>query len=297
MFPPDSEKPNGVSITDLLHTGVILLALSAASMALFFSILFFGDLSFTYFFVIFLLTYAVYSMDRLASLEEDEFSHPERSRFLRRNYGLFALSALLAFLTSVFLAASTSWVFAILVPIAPIVVILYSADLSQKLLGTRRPNVKQYFIIKDVAVASGWALLLFTTPVFLGQPVVSEQWIFLPPLLIKLFVMAVAYDFKDISSDHKGGVRSLPIVLGERPTKLLLHFLNFAATIIIIALVFLGVLPFLSIVFVPAFFYQFIMIQRVRQDAPDWVYFILCDLEQFFWLLFLGIGVLIIGYQ
>jgi len=285
-----------MSISDLLHTGVILLALSAASMALFFSILFFRELSFTYFFVIFLLTYAVYGIDRLASLEEDKFSHPERTRFLRQHRGLFALSVTFTFLISVFLAAISNLVFVTLIPVAPIVVILYSGDLSQRLLGTRGPNVKQYFIIKDVAIASGWALLLFTTSVFLSQPVVSEQWIFLIPLLMKLCVMAVAYDFKDLSSDRRGGVRSLPIVLGERPTKLLLHFLNFVATIIILVLIFFGVLPFLSVVFVPAFIYQFIVIQRVRQDAPDWVYFVLCDLEQFFWLLFLGIGVLIIGY-
>jgi len=285
-----------MNISAILHTGVILLALSAASMALFFSILFFRVLSMTYFLVIFLLTYAVYGMDRLASLEEDRLSHPERTRFLQRDRWLFAVSIVLAFSSSLLLAAASGWVVT-LIPIAPIVVIFYSGNLSQKVLGTRRPNLKQYFIIKDIAIASGWAFLLFVTSVYLGRPIGSEQCLFLIPLLMKLFVMAVVYDFKDINSDRRASIRTLPIVMGEDSSKLVLHILNIVATIIILLLVYFGLLPRLGVIFIPAFIYQFFMIHLVREDAPEWVYFIICDLEQFFWLVFLGIGGWVIGYS
>lgn len=285
-----------MNISAILHTGVILLALSAASMALFFSILFFRVLSMTYFLVIFLLTYAVYGMDRLASLEEDRLSHPERTRFLQRDRWLFAVSIVLAFSSSLLFAAASGWVVT-LIPIAPIVVIFYSGNLSQKVLGTRRPNLKQYFIIKDIAIASGWAFLLFVTSVYLGRPIGSEQCLFLIPLLMKLFVMAVVYDFKDINSDRRASIRTLPIVMGEDSSKLVLHILNIVATIIILLLVYFGLLPLLGVIFIPAFIYQFFMIHLVREDAPEWVYFILCDLEQFFWLVFLGIGGWVIGYS
>jgi 4-hydroxybenzoate polyprenyltransferase len=109
--------------------------------------------------------------------------------------------------------------------------------------------------------------------------------------------MAVVYDFKDINSDRSAGVRTLPIVIGEDSSKLVLHTLNTVATVLILVLVYFGLLPFLGVVFVPAFIYQFFMIRLVRRDASEWVYFILCDLEQFFWLVFLGIGGLVIGYS
>ena len=285
-----------MNISAILHTGVILLPLSSASMALFFSILFFRVLSLTYFLLIFLLTYAVYGMDRLASLEEDRLSHPERTRFLQRNRWPFAVSIVLAFSSSLFLAAASGWVVT-LIPIAPIVVIFYSGNLSQKVLGTRRPNLKQYFIIKDIAIASGWAFLLFVTSVYLGRPIGSEQWLFLIPLLMKLFVMAVVYDFKDINSDRRASIRTLPVVIGENSSKLVLHILNVVATVIILLLVYFGLLPLLGVIFIPAFIYQFFMIHLVREDAPEWVYFILCDLEQFFWLVFLGIGGWVIGFS
>jgi 4-hydroxybenzoate polyprenyltransferase len=278
------------------RTGVVFLALSAASMALFFSILFFRVLSLAYFLVVFFLTYAVYGMDRLANLEEDRLSHPERTRFLERNRWPFAVSIVVAFLGSLLLAATSSWV-AALIPIAPIAAIFYSGNLSQKVFGTRRLCLKQYFIIKDVCIASGWAFLLLVSSFYLGRPMGTGLWLFLIPLLMKLFVMAVVYDFKDINSDRRAGVRTLPVVMGEDSSKLVLHILNTVATVLILLLIYFGFLPLLGVIFVPAFIYQFFMLHLVRKDAPGWVYFILCDLEQFFWLVFLWIGGWVIGYS
>jgi 4-hydroxybenzoate polyprenyltransferase len=284
-----------MNISAFFNTGLVLLSLSAASMALFFSILFFRVLSTTYFLVVFLLTYAVYGMDRLVSLEEDRLSHPERTRFLQQNKRPFAVSTVLAFFGSLLLAATSGWVVA-LIPIAPLAVMFYSGNLPKKVLRGRKPNLKQRFIIKNICIASGWAFLLLVTSFYLGHPMSTGMWLFLVPLLMKLFVMAVAYDFKDISSDKNAGVRTLPVVMGEDGSKLALHILNAVATVLILLFIYLGLLPFLGVVFVPAFIYQFLMISLVREDAPGWVYFIICDLEQFFWLVFLGIGSWAIGY-
>jgi 4-hydroxybenzoate polyprenyltransferase len=285
-----------MNVNAFLQTGVVLLALSAASMALFFSILFFRVLSLSCFLVVFLLTYAVYGMDRLVNLEEDRLSNPERTRLLERNRRVFATSLVLSFFGSFLLAAASGWV-AVLIPVAPIAVMFYSGTLSQKLLGTPRPNLKQYFIIKNVCIASGWAFLLLVTSVYLGRAMETGLWLFLVPLLMKLFVMSVVYDFKDINSDRRTGVRTLPVVMGEDSSKLVLHILNSLATVLILLLIYLGLLPLLGIIFVPAFIYQFFVINLVRKDAPGWVYFIICDLEQFFWLVFLGIGGWVIGYS
>jgi 4-hydroxybenzoate polyprenyltransferase len=284
-----------VNVNAVYHTGGVL-ALSAASMALLFSILLFEVPSLTYFLAVFLLTYTVYGMDRLAGLEEDRLSHPERTRFLQQNKWSIAVSIALAFLGSLLLSAASGWA-AALIPLAPITVVLYSGNLSQKLLGNQGPNLKQYFMIKNLSIAAGWAFLLPLTAVYLNRPMGIGQWLFLIPLLMKLFVMAVVYDFKDINSDRRAGVRTLPVVMGEDSSKLVLHILNTVATAIILLLVYFGLLPFLGVIFIPAFIYQFFVIRLVRKDAPGWVYFIICDLEQFFWLVFLGIGGWAIGHS
>jgi 4-hydroxybenzoate polyprenyltransferase len=284
-----------MSISDILQTGVVLLALSASSMALFFSILFYRVFSMSLFLLVFLLTYAVYAMDRLASMEEDQLSHRKRTLLLQRIKWPFAGSIALAFSGALLLATSSNWV-TMLIPVAPIVVMFYSGALSQKLLGTRKPNLKQHFIVKNIVIASGWAFLLPLTSLYLGRPIVTAQWLFLLPLLMKLFVMAVVYDFKDISSDRRAGVQTLPVVMGENFSKLVLHILNATATVLILLLIYFSLLPLLGVVFVPAFIYQFLIIHMVQRDAPGWVYFVVCDLEQFLWLVFLGIGGWVISY-
>jgi 4-hydroxybenzoate polyprenyltransferase len=221
-----------MNISAIFYTGVVFIALSAASMGLFFSILFFRVLSLTFFFVVFLLTYAVYGMDRLESLQEDLLSHPERTRFLQRNKWPFAVSLVLAFSGSLLLAAASGWI-AALIPIAPLAVMFYSGKLPRKLFGAQRPHLKEHFVIKNICIASGWAFLLLVTSVYLGRPMGTGAWLFLIPLLMKLFVMAVAYDFKDINSDRRSGVRSLPVVMGEESSKLVLHILNTVATALI----------------------------------------------------------------
>jgi len=175
-------------------------------------------------------------------------------------------------------------------------VMIYSGNLPKKVFRSRRPSLRQCLIIKNICIASGWAFLLLVTSFYLGHPMSTGSWLFLVPLLMKLFVMAVAYDFKDISSDKNAGVRTLPVVMGEIGSKLVLHLLNAVATVLILLFIYLGLLPFLGVVFVPAFVYQFLVISLVREKAPGWVYSIICDLEQFFWLVFLGIGSWTIGH-
>jgi len=279
----------------IVETGVILLALSAASMALFFSIMFFKVVSIVYFLVVFFLTYSVYGMDRLTSLEEDRLSHPERTLFLQKNRQAFVASVVLSFSVSLTLSATSGWVVA-LIPIAPLAVMFYSGKLPKSVTFTKSP-LKEQFVTKDICVASGWAFLLLVTAVYLNRPIQVGALLFLIPLLLKLFVMAVVYDFKDIKSDRSSGFLTLPVKLGEKPTKLVLHALNATATILILLLIIFGLIPFLALVFIPAFIYQLVVIQKVSQEAPGWVYFVLCDLEQFFWLVFLGLGVGLIGYH
>ena len=279
-----------MTIRSICYTGSVFLSLSAASLALFFSVLFYGILSLPYFFLVFLLTYAVYAMDRLVGIDADRESQSERTAFLERHKGPFTASAALAFAGALLLAAVSSWQVLALTLLAPLVVALYSGNLTRRALGTRHPALKQYFIIKDGVIAAGWAFLLPLTALYTGLPMSPGHWLFLIPLLIKLFVMAAAYDFKDIRADRRTCVRTLPIVVGEPVTKMVLHFLNIAATVFILLLVHLGYVPLLGTVFLPAFIYQAAMIQLVRDGAPEWVYFVVCDLEQVVWLLFLILG-------
>ena len=272
----------------LYHTGVML-ALSAASLALLCTVLLYGEWSAGYFLMVFLVTYAVYGLDRLAGLDEDRLSHPERVRFLEHRRRPFTASVALAFLGAVGLAALSGWV-TLLVPVAPAVIVLYSGSLSERLFRVRGPDLKRYFLVKDAAIASGWTFLLPLGALYMGRPLDGRAILFTAPLFVKLFVMASIYDFKDIDSDRRAGVRTLPVVLGESPSRLVLQALNAGATAAVLLLVAAGVLPALGVIFVPAAVYAAVLIHLSRRDAPAWVFFVVADLEQFFWLVYAGFG-------
>ena len=105
--------------------------------------------------------------------------------------------------------------------------------------------------------------------------------------------MAVLYDFKDISSDLKNGIRTLPNTFGERTTKTILNLVNIISTFWLISLVYYGLISQIGYIFIPACAYQMLLIARVSQDAPKWVYYLLCDLEQVTWFIFAIILVLL----
>lgn len=271
-----------MNLRPLYHTGVIL-SLNAASLALVCTVLVFGQWSVGYFLMVFLVTYAVYGLDRLTGIDEDIASQPERARFLQIWKRPFAASIAMAFSGAFVLAAAAGWV-AALIPVAPAVIVLYSGDLSERIFHYRGADLKRYFLVKDAAIASGWAFLLPLGALYLDRPMGAGAFLFLIPLFVKLFVMAAIYDFKDIDSDGKAGVRTLPVVLGEKKSRAILQALNAAATAGMIALVAVGLLPLVGLIFVPAFFYASVLIHLSRRDAPAWVFFVAADLEQFFWL-------------
>jgi 4-hydroxybenzoate polyprenyltransferase len=283
-----------MNIKQFYCTGLVI-PLSTSSMSTVFSILFLNTISILLFACVFLTTYAFYAIDSIVGIEVDKVSHPEGSHFLRKHRTMMCATILLAIVASISISALVSPLIVLLVVIAPAIALMYSGDLPLKHQTGRAFGIKRFPLLKDAFIASGWAFLLPFTFLFLNAPMKAEHWLFAIPLFLKLFVMAIIYDFKDISSDRESEVRTLPIMIGEGPTKTVLHLLNFAATVSILVLVGLTAIPLLGLIFVPAFLYQGLNIHLLHKDAPDWVYYVFADLEQFFWLVFVMIWGLLFG--
>ena len=282
---------------NLKHFGSLglVIALSTSSMSLVFSILFLNIISIPLFICVFLATYAFYAIDRVMGIESDKISRPDRSEFFSVYRKEIYVTILLAIGGSISICAMISLRLALLVAISPLIALLYSFGLSGGRRRVRAFGIKGAPLLKDAFIAAGWAFLLPFTFLFLKSPIELEHWIFAVPLYLKLFVMAVIYDFKDIESDTETGVRTLPIIIGESRAKTVLHILNVVATVLIIIMVGLAMVPILGLIFIPAFFYQGLNIYLLHKDAPDWVYYVLADLEQFFWLIFIIIGGVMLG--
>jgi 4-hydroxybenzoate polyprenyltransferase len=173
--------------------------------------------------VVALMTFSVYSLNKLTDLKEDAVNTPERMRFLAGRKRLVLSYSLAAYLLSIFLAFIDT-------PVAvPIVFIPLAANLvygSKLLPGV--PRFKDIPVMKNLFVAITWAICATLLPIaHIGQkPEILAAVIVFGLLLMKSFVNTIIYDIRDADGDREHGVRTIPVLLGTKKTMCILMVLN-----------------------------------------------------------------------
>ena len=125
-------------------------------------------------------------------------------------------------------------------------------------------------LFKDLYVASVFALLPFFLLVYYSYFLVSINVLLLSLLIfLESFLMPVFLDIKDIESDKREKLRTLPVMLGKEKTIVFLSIFNLIGTITIMVFIFyLSTLPksILILLFtVPFDFYCYILVKRQRR--------------------------------
>lgn len=210
--------------------------------------------------VVSLMTFSVYSLNKLTDFKEDAVNIPERMRFLAGRKRLVLFYSLAAYLLSIILAFIDT-------PIAvPIVFIPLVANLvygSKLLPGV--PRFKDIPVMKNLFVALTWAICVTLLPIaHIGQrpetPIVIMVFGF---LLTRSFVNTVLYDIRDVDGDRAQGVRTIPVLLGTKKTLIILLALNSA---LLPWLFFAGsVMPPLALAMI-FYGFMYIMYFRTRRD-------------------------------
>jgi 4-hydroxybenzoate polyprenyltransferase len=281
------------SLGERVKRSAILIALSSASLAIFLSIIMLRTAldgrAALLFLIVMSATLTVYGIDRWleawAPGRGRAAGDGPRSDALPRSTLRLWLGALLGlYLLSLALAALASVRIVALVALSPLIVLLYSKD--SPVYGERfRVAIKRIPLAKDLYIAAGWTLLGPLALLFYGQGPTAQDVAFLGLMFVKLFVMAVLYDFKDEDADRRDGTWTLQVRLGRSRTMTILQWLNAIATVGFIGLVVGAHYTTDVLVLVPLAIYQALLVPMCREGASDWVYLGLCDLEQVVWLL------------
>lgn len=98
-----------------------------------------------------------------------------------------------------------------------------------------------------------------------------------------MIAIQILFDVRDIEGDRKNGLLTIPVVLGNHKGFELLKGLNFASIVLLVISVYFGLLPFISLSFVPIMFYASNYIKRVRGSMNNYVYYLLAALEPIIW--------------
>jgi 4-hydroxybenzoate polyprenyltransferase len=197
--------------------------------------------------MVFLMTFSMYSLNRLTDEEEDRINNPQRGPFINKYKKAISIALILAYLLAVSIAILRGinafiWVMAILV-----VSILYSVKFIPtrwaSAIGFRR--FKDLFVGKNVVIALVWAMAMVFLPLsYMSLEVFTlSSAILFAFILMRSFINTTFFDLRDIEGDRINSVKTIPVAFGIIKTKLILMLINLFISTMLLAAVLFSILP------------------------------------------------------
>ncbi|UIO99650.1 UbiA family prenyltransferase [Halobaculum sp. CBA1158] len=169
--------------------------------------------------VVGLVTFAVYTHDRVADADTDAVSDPERSAFVRRHRNALYLLGSVSYGLALALAVLGGPVALAATLIPGAFWLAYAADVMPA-FGSRLRRLKEVFLVNSLIVALAWATTLTALPVaFTDAAVTPTTLVVFGYFLLRSFVDTEIPNVGDVVADRAIGVSTLPTVLGVSATR------------------------------------------------------------------------------
>lgn len=166
----------------------------------------------------YLLTFTVYSLDKLSSIKEDSICMKERAGFIERHKKILTYVTVASYIIAIYLSFSNSLaLFAVLFP--QFIGIIYSIKISNF-------RLKDITGVKNIVVALSWAVVGTFLPLENNRRNLIQILLIFYLFFTKLFINTVLFDVRDIEGDGANGVITVPVLLGIEKTRILLLILN-----------------------------------------------------------------------
>jgi len=171
---------------------------------------------------VFLTSFGVYSLDKIADLDKDTTNMPERRGFLHGRKKLVTFYSLAAYVMSIALIFLDKPIAVILVLVPVIANVIYGTKLIPGL-----PRLKDIPVMKNMIVAFSWALITIMLPALHLENALSQNvTIIFYFMMVKTFIDTVLYDVRDVKGDKESGVKTIPVLLGTKKTTAILLLAN-----------------------------------------------------------------------
>ena len=235
--------------------------------------------------LIYLGTYVIYSYNRFREFGKDSLTNPLRTEHIRRYVKYIPLIDFLAIIIAIStllyfgkLPALFFWLFLLFVGI------FYSVFLKK--------ITKTLVAFKSFVIASVYVLLVVFLSIYYSFSPNLPFFLVLIFVYLRLFMITVFFDIKDVDSDKKEGLRTLPIILGQKRIVDFLIVLNIVSAFPIVVGLYFHILPVASLmllIVIPYALYYFSKLQKKRESA-DALSYVYSDGEPILWpvAIFLG---------
>lgn len=231
-------------------------------------------------FIAYIATLSVYSVDYHRSIEKDTTTNPGRTSYLSRMasafpYRIGLYMALL--LASLALFANSGLI--LLIVCLTLLGIMYSVIF--KSFTKKIPGFKNIFTSGVWSSGVVLGLMLFYSLPF------DLFFIF---MLLFLFMRSLGnvifFDLKDVEPDAAEGLKTVPALLGVKPTILLLQAMNIASFLPLVAGILLGEIPAYAISMVALAFFtsrNLRLANTAEIKQLGYTYFMMADAETMLW--------------
>ena len=238
------------AMMDYLLYSSLFLSIAAVSKAYVSSILQAMPVSLGACLIMFLVTFSVYNMNRKTDRSEDAINHSRRFAFTQKYAGVLWYSSLAGYAVA-FLVAGYYGPWALLATAVPLASgILYSIPFMPK--GCRDRRLKDVPLVKNLLIGLAWAVPVACLPAACtGAPFGMMTVVVGLFFFLLSFINSTVFDIRDVAGDAGTGVKTIPVMLGIRKTKILLSFLNLAGIAVVLWLC-RGALPFLETLVIAA---------------------------------------------
>ncbi|MDP3013849.1 MAG: UbiA family prenyltransferase [Candidatus Subteraquimicrobiales bacterium] len=263
-----------------------LLALGASGIAFTSAILLNVKATWDILLVSYLIVYAIYSYNRFKEFKKDFLTNLFRSQHIEKYIKYvpvaIAIYLLITVLILLFFGNFKSIFLVFLMILLGFLYTDYYKKFTKKIIG-----------LKSFYVAFVWSLISFFVVFHYNSTsnyfiiILIFSFIFLRWLLNTIF-----FDIKDIESDEKEKLKTIPVVFGKGKTLFYLHVLNLISLVPIIIGVYKHSIPLFSLSLVVFYFYSLYYLFAVKNNSADIqkLSYIMVDGEYVFWPIALLIG-------
>jgi 4-hydroxybenzoate polyprenyltransferase len=237
-------------------------------------------------FVSFLIVTVIYKVNHLKEVKSDKASNPERSDFVTKNKN----KEFILVISFILLALIISYLINFRIFLASMVLlilgIIYPKNITKKILG-----------FKNLYTALTWSLIIFLPYILFPK---TNFFIFLFLyifIFIRSFINIVFSDLKDINDDRRNGLKTYPVVFGERITIKILNILNAFSLIPLIIGIICKILPLYTSLLLLSCLYTYLYLKSDSSDKNKLRKrsYILVDGEAIIWVILLVIGKVLIS--
>ncbi len=174
--------------------------------------------------VAFLVTFSIYTHNKLTDFEEDSVNNPNLVAFVAPRRDVLEVLASVAYAVAVALSLLGGPLALLLTLLPGAIAVLYSSEWLP-FEGTQR--LKEVLVVNTASISLAWAMPVAFLPVaFAGSQYTPLAGIVLVYFLLHTFVSVELFNVRDVIGDRRAGVATLPVVFGVTRTRHVLYALD-----------------------------------------------------------------------